>query len=251
MEPRRVLFIFEYLGTRYAGWQRQTNALAIQQVIEEALEKITQAPATLIASGRTDAGVHALALPAHADLATRIADSELVRALNALLPEDIVAREARTVSNNFHARYSALEKTYRYLILNRAIPSAFDHGRVWHFRSPLDVEAMRAAAQRLPGERDFSSFRSAGCASKQPVRDLSRLTVERQGDFIVITFTGSGFLKQMARNITGTLVDVGRGALNPDDMTRILAAKDRSAAGPCAPAEGLTLVEVTYPQPTS
>jgi len=249
MEPRRVLFIFEYMGTRYAGWQRQPNALAIQQVIEEALEKITGAPATLTASGRTDAGVHALALPAHADLATRIADADLVRALNALLPDDIVATEAHTVPADFHARYSALDKTYRYVILNRAIPSAFDHGRVWHFRAPLDVEAMRAAALRLTGERDFSSFRSAGCASKQPVRHLSRLTVERHGDFIVLTFTGSGFLKQMARNITGTLVEVGRGALKPDDMDRILAARDRSAAGPCAPAEGLTLINVRYPQP--
>lgn len=251
MRPRRVLFIFEYLGTRYAGWQRQPNAVAIQQVIEEALEKITQTPATLIASGRTDAGVHALALPAHADLATRITDAGLVRALNALLPHDIVAKEARTVPNDFHARYSALDKTYRYVILNRVLPSAFDHGRVWHFRSPLGVDAMRAAAARLTGERDFSSFRSAGCASKHPVRDLKRLTVEKQGDFAVLTFTGSGFLKQMARNITGTLVEVGRGAMNPDDMDRILAARDRTAAGPCAPAEGLTLVEVTYPQPSS
>lgn len=243
---RRIRIDFEYLGARYAGWQWQDNALSIQEVAEKALEKIIGSHARINSSGRTDAGVHALCHPAHADVSTRLSDGELLKALNAVLPEDVTALDVRTVAPDWSARFSAKEKTYRYTILNRQIPSVFDHGRVWHVRKPLDVGAMREAAATLVGEHDFSSFRSAGCASKHPVRTLTRLDIKTHGGKIVIELTANAFLKQMVRNIVGTLAEAGKGALAPRDVKGILLARDRTAAGPCAPAHGLCLVGVVY-----
>lgn len=243
---RRVRLDLEYLGTRYAGFQLQPNGLSIQEVVEKAVSTLVSHPVRVIPSGRTDAGVHARLQPVHADVTTKLSDEDILRGMNALLPDDVAVISVKTVPDDWHARFSAREKTYVYTILNRPAPSAFDHGRVWHVRKPLDVEAMRKAAGALIGEHDFSSFRSSGCAAKSPVRRLSRLEVEKEGDVIRLSFTANGFLKQMVRNIVGTLVEAGRGRIAPDDVSKILAARDRTKAGPCAPPEGLCLDKVGY-----
>jgi tRNA pseudouridine38-40 synthase len=243
---RRIRLDFEYLGSNYAGWQWQDNALSIQQVAEKALEKIAGHHARINASGRTDAGVHAENQPAHADVATKMSDETIMRGVNSILPKDIVVTALTTVDPSWHSRFDAVEKTYRYTILNRRTPSVFLHGRVWLVYSPLDMDAMRKAAEALLGEHDFSSFRAARCAAKNPVRTLTELTIVRDGDIVIFTLTSSGFLKQMVRNIVGTLAEVGRGRMEPDAVAQILAVRDRTKAGPCAPPEGLTLVRVRY-----
>ncbi len=236
----------EYIGTRYAGLQWQENALTIQQVVEGALDKLTSEHSRLTAAGRTDAGVHALYQPTHADVTTSMSDEELARGLNSILPNDIVVTNVTTVADDWSARFSAKEKTYHYTILNRERPSAFDHGRVWHIRKPLDIEAMRSAGKLLVGEHDFASFRSSGCKRKSTVRNLDRLTIERDADYILFVFTARSFLKQMVRNIVGTLLEVGLGKIAPEDIVTILEACDRTKAGPCAPPDGLCLMSVDY-----
>ncbi|VAX20604.1 tRNA pseudouridine(38-40) synthase [hydrothermal vent metagenome] len=245
-QKRRIRMILEYMGTRYAGWQWQDNAVTIQQVVEEALGKITSLKSRITASGRTDAGVHALNQPAHADVETRMSDEEIMKAMNAVLPDDISVKEIKTVPEDWSARFSAKEKTYRYTILNRVRPSVFEHGRVWHIKKTLEIDAMRKAASLLVGEHDFTSFRSSGCAAKNPVRRLTTLDIDRDDDTIRLTFTANGFLKQMVRNIVGTLVEAGRGKIAPDDVSTILGKRDRTEAGPCAPPYGLCLVDVVY-----
>ncbi|MDH4183836.1 MAG: tRNA pseudouridine(38-40) synthase TruA [Nitrospinota bacterium] len=245
-EKRRVRIDLEYMGGRYAGFQWQDNALAIQQVVEQALEKLVNHQVRLNASGRTDAGVHAELQPTHADITTRMTDTELKRGLNSLLPWDIQALDVRTVHGKWNSRGDAKWKTYRYVILNREFPSVFDHGRVWHVKQPLDMAAMRAAAAHFIGEHDFSSFRSAGCSGKSPIKNLTAINIEKTGDKIVLHVTANGFLKQMVRNIVGTLAHVGKGKMKVEQMDAILVARDRQAAGPCAPAEGLCLVGVIY-----
>lgn len=246
MTKRRIRLNLEYLGTRYAGWQWQDNAVSIQQVVEEALGKITSLKSRVTASGRTDAGVHALNQPAHADVETKMSDSQIVKGMNALLPSDVVVKEVVTVPDDWSARFSAKEKTYRYTILNRERPSVFDQGRVWHIKKALDINTMRKAASSLVGEHDFTSFRSSGCAAKNPVRAIARLDIDQDDDTIELTFTANGFLKQMVRNIVGTLVETGRGKIAPDEILKILEERDRAKAGPCAPPQGLCLVDVLY-----
>jgi len=252
----------EYLGGRYSGWQWQDNALSIQQVVEEALAAMVKHPVRVTASGRTDAGVHAICQPAHVDVTANMEDIQIQRGLNSLLPEDIAVRAVATVAARWNARKDAISKTYRYIIHNSRTPSVFCHGRVWRIPHLLDIPAMRAAAPMLIGERDFSSFRASGCSSKSPVRRLMALdittgsidgfhpastpAVEGGQSLIIMTFTGSGFLKQMVRNMVGTLVEVGRGKMAPEEVATILEAKDRRAAGPCAPPQGLCLVSVEY-----
>jgi len=243
---RRIRLDFEYLGANYAGWQWQDNALSIQQVAEEALARIAGHHARINASGRTDAGVHAENQPAHADVTTKMRDEQIMLGLNAILPKDIAVTAVTTVDPNWNARFDSVEKTYRYTILNRRTPSVFLHGRVWLIYAPLDMDAMRKAAEALAGEHDFSSFRAARCAAKDPVRTLQPLEIAREGDIVTFTLTSGGFLKQMVRNIVGTLTEVGRGRMTPEAVADILAARDRTKAGPCAPPEGLTLVKVRY-----
>jgi len=166
--------------------------------------------------------------------------------LNALLPDDIVAKEVVTVPDDWHARYSAKEKTYRYTILNRGVPSVFDHGRVWHVKASLDADAMREASRCLVGEHDFTSFQSAGCAAKHANRQITGLEIVKEGDNLYVYITANGFLKQMVRNVVGTLVEVGRGKESVSYVKAALDAKDRKKAGPCAPPEGLCLMEVVY-----
>ena len=243
---RNIKLLIEYDGTNYHGWQRQLNAITIQEIMENTLLKITSERVPIISAGRTDAGVHAIGQVANFKTDSGMEDISFLKAFNSILPKDIVVKDAVTVDDNFHSRYYAKSKIYKYCILNNHCPSAFDYRYSWFIRQPLDLEAMKGAAFFLIGTHDFSSFRSSTCEAKTPVRILSRLDIEKRGDMIFFHFEADGFLKQMVRNIVGTLVYVGRGVFEPNAVKKILESKNRSAAGPTAPPHGLFLVEVKY-----
>lgn len=246
---RRIRLTLQYDGAAYAGWQVQPARATVQGTLEAALARICGGPVRVTGAGRTDAGVHALGQVAHFDTGLPHADGVWVRALNSHLPRDIAVREAREVAEAFHARHGAAGKHYRYRVLNRPVRCPFRRGYTWFVPVRLDVEAMERAARCLVGSHDFSSFRASGCGAKSPVRRLDRIRVARDGDEVVFDLEGTGFLKQMARNIVGTLVEVGRGRREPDWTARVLAAGDRRAAGETAAAWGLVLVRVAYPPP--
>lgn len=248
---RRIKLLLEYCGTRYHGWQVQPQTPTVQGSIEACLSRITNAPVRLQASGRTDAGVHARGQVAHCDIPARIPAATLLRALNSLLPDDIVVRQITDVPEDFHARYSAYQKTYVYLILNRPVSTAFLAPYVWHIPQPLDVTAMQSASQALLGEHDFSAFRAASCAAKSPVRCLYRLRIKRHRGCLVVVLCANGFLQHMARNIVGTLVAIGRGARPARAMQTILQSRQRQLAAATAPAQGLCLLRVRYPASAS
>jgi len=246
---RRVRLTLQYDGTAYAGWQVQPRAATVQGTLEAALARMAGGPVRVTGSGRTDAGVHALGQVAHFDTALDHADAVWVRALNAQLPKDIVVRAAREVDEAFHARHTAVAKRYRYRVLNRPERCPFRRAYTWFVPVALDPEAMQRAAGALVGTHDFSAFRAAGCGARSPVRHLERVAVRRDGDEVVFDLVGSGFLKQMARTVVGTLLEVGRGRRRPEWVAEVLAGRDRGAAGETAAAWGLALVEVTYPPP--
>lgn len=237
----------EYDGGPFVGWQRQDNGASVQQALEDAVEGFAQERVTVQGAGRTDAGVHALAQVAHVDIA-KPADGRTVRdALNHHLgahPIAVLAVEA--VGEDFHARFSATGRAYLYRVLNRRAPAALTRGRVWHIGRALDADAMAAAAARLLGQHDFTSFRAAGCQADSPVKTLDRLDVARVGEEIHLIVEARSFLHHQVRNFAGTLKRVGEGAWTPEDVARILAARDRRAAGPTAPAHGLYLTRVVY-----
>lgn len=238
--------MLEYDGTAYHGWQRQPNGLSVQEVVEGALARLTGEDLRVVAAGRTDAGVHALAQVAAFTTRSSVPAERFRAALNSLLPADIRVRDSRRVAASFHPQFEARGKTYRYFILNRPEASALLRNRCWHIRPPLDLDAMRAGAAHLLGRHDFSSFRSSSCCAAQPVRELTLLAVERAGGLVELTAEGDGFLKNMVRNIVGTLADVGLGTLPTDRVADILAGRDRRLAGRCAPPWGLYLAEVRY-----
>ena len=244
---RNIKLLIEYDGTHYHGWQVQPNALTIQEVIEKKIEVMTQQRVRLIASGRTDAGVHALGQVANFRTTSSVPVEGFQRGLNSLLPSDIIVRSAEEVDFQFHAQYGAKRKTYRYAILNSEVPSALCRNYSWHLPLPLDVQAMQKASSLLLGRKDFSSFQGADADTEDPVREVYRAewSVEEKG-FLHFTIEANGFLKHMVRNIVGTLVEVGRVKLSADDFERILDARDRCQAGMTAPAQGLFLVEVKY-----
>jgi tRNA pseudouridine38-40 synthase len=248
---RNIRLLLEYDGLPFHGWQIQPQSPTIQEVLQRALERITGEEAVLKASGRTDAGVHALGQVANFHTRSGIATDAFPRALNSLTPPSITVLEAGEVDPSFDSQFSALSKTYRYFLLLRPHASALDHTRHWHVPSRLNLPRMRRAASLLTGKRDFSSFRAAGCGAKSPVRRLSRLEMARRGDRLSIELEADGFLRHMVRNIVGTLVEIGRGRLHPDDIPLIVKAKDRSRAGVTAPPYGLFLHSVVYPAPSS
>jgi tRNA pseudouridine38-40 synthase len=243
----RYRLIVEYDGADFVGWQRQENGLAVQQVIEEAIERFCGERITTFAAGRTDAGVHALGQVVHFDL-IREAEPDTVRdAINFhLRPAAVAVLAAERAADDFHARFSAVGRAYLYRIANRRAPLALDRGRAWWVPVPLDAAAMHAAAQGLVGRHDFSSFRAAECQADSPVKTLSAIEVVRDGEEIRVAARARSFLHHQVRNIVGTLKRVGEGKWSVDDVTRILAARDRAAAGPTAPACGLYLKEVFY-----
>jgi len=239
--------VIEYDGTRYHGWQRQKDDRSIQGEIEKALETITGNKVTLIGSGRTDAGVHALGQVANFECETRIEPAALKNALNSLLRDDIVIRACETVSASFHARYDAKSKVYQYRILNRALPAAIGRQYAWFIRKTLNKEAMRTAITHIIGRHDFKSFEGTGSVRQHTIRQVfSADLIEQDGRFLILQIEADGFLRYMVRNIVGTLVDVGLGKLSPHGFKRILDSKDRSQASATAPAHGLTLIRVNY-----
>ena len=244
--PRYKLTI-EYGGTGLVGWQRQANGLSVQEALETAFERFCGERVTVFGAGRTDAGVHALAQVAHIDLA-READSDVIRsAINHhLRPHAISVLDAAPAPPGFDARLSARSRRYLYRILNRRAPPALERGRVWHVAPPLDAVAMREGARHLVGHHDFSTFRDSLCQAKSPVKTLDVLEVTTDGEEIHIAARARSFLHHQVRNMAGTLKLVGLGQWDPDDVATALAACDRRAGGPTAPAEGLALVAVDY-----
>jgi tRNA pseudouridine38-40 synthase len=239
----------EYDGTGFMGWQRQKHGLAIQQVIEEAAAKLCagQIPAS-IASGRTDAGVHALGQIVQIDL-PEFSPHRLREALNYhLKPHPIVILRAAPAPPDWNARFSAISRTYRYIISNRAAFPAIEANRVWHVKHKLDAPTMHRAAQTLLGHHNFSSFRASACQAKSPLRTLDELTVTREAGHLIIHAKARSFLHHQVRNMVGSLKMVGEGAWPESRIAEVLAAQNRAVAGPTAPAEGLYLVGVGYEQ---
>ena len=237
----------EYDGGPFVGWQRQENGPSVQAALERAVEAFSGEAITVHAAGRTDAGVHATGQVAHIDLAKETTADTVRDALNFhLKPDPVAVLSAEAAGDDFHARFSATMRHYRYRILNRRAPAALERGRVWHVGVPLDPAAMHAAAQRLIGKHDFTSFRAVACQADSPVKTLDALTVEAAGEEVQIYARARSFLHHQVRNIAGTLKLVGEGKWTGDDVAAALAARDRSRAGPTAPAEGLCLVRVDY-----
>jgi len=244
--PRYRLTV-EYDGRGYAGWQRQENGRSIQASLEEAVYRLSGERVTITGAGRTDAGVHARGQVAHFDLIREFPADTVRDGLNAhLRPEPVAVIDAQIASPEFHARFSAKSRSYEYRILCRRAPPALDAGRVWHVRRRLDPEAMQAGARMLIGQHDFTTFRAAECQAKSPVKTLDAFDVRGQDKEICCMVRARSFLHHQVRSMVGTLKAVGEGKLPPDHIARILAAKDRTACGPVAPPEGLTLMRVEY-----
>ena len=232
------------------GWQRQEHGPSVQQALAEALRRMTGEAAQFTAAGRTDAGVHALAMSAHVDVMKSLTPHRLREGLNALVrPQPISVLEVAAVADDWHARFSCIGRRYLYRVLARRAPPALDAGRVWHIAVPLDVEAMAEGAAYLVGRHDFTTFRSAQCQSDSPVKTLDRLKVVRAGEEIHVAAAARSFLHHQVRSMVGCLAMVGRGQWKPEDMRKALDARDRSALGFNAPPHGLYFVEAIYPRP--
>ena len=238
----------EFDGGPFMGWQRQDHGPSVQQALEEAIGRMTGEKVRLHCAGRTDAGVHGLAMTAHVDIARDLTAHRLREGANALLrPNPVSVIAAETVADDWHARFSCVGRRYLYRILNRRAPPALDRGRVWHIALPLDVGAMQAGADHLVGRHDFTTFRSVNCQSDSPVKTLDRLAVERVGAEIHIRAEARSFLHHQVRSMVGCLALVGQGRWNPDDVEKALRARDRQALGFNAPPHGLYFVEAIYP----
>jgi tRNA pseudouridine38-40 synthase len=246
--PERTLkLVISYDGTGYCGWETQKNGLAIQEVIERAIKKITGEDVALEGSGRTDAGVHAVGQVATFRLKHRILAKKLMLGLNATIPDDIAVLDATDVAPGFHARFSAISKTYRYTILNDRVRRPLLLNQVYHFPQPLDAAAMHEAAQALVGTHDFRAFAKEADRKRSCVRTISRADVARDGHLITVEVTGSGFLYNMIRIITGTLIDVGLGRRPKDVLAKLVDGGRRVHAGFTVPPSGLCLLSVDYP----
>jgi tRNA pseudouridine38-40 synthase len=244
---RRIAALVEYDGTDYAGWQSQSHAAGLQDAVEQALTFVAGSPVSAICAGRTDAGVHAVGQVIHFDTGALRTPRAWILGANTRLPQAIALQWAAEVAPDFHARHSAVRRTYRYCILNSSARSA-----LWRLRSawiprPLDAGAMHRAAQALIGELDFSAFRSIECQSKSWMRRVERISVRRDGDWVWMEITANAYLHHMVRNIVGTLMDVQREAEPERAMRAVLESRDRRRAGPTAPASGLYLATVEYP----
>jgi tRNA pseudouridine38-40 synthase len=244
--PRYRLRV-EYDGGPFAGFQAQADLPTIQGAIEAAIEGFCGERVRIHAAGRTDTGVHATGQVIHVDLSREHAPATVMNALNAhLAPAPIAVVEAGLVGEDFHARFSAVGRRYEYRILNRRAPPALDRGRVWRVKAPLDEAAMDAAAARLVGQHDFTTFRDAACQAKSPIKTLDLAQVRRLGEEVRLVFAARSFLHRQVRSMVGSLAEVGRGRWSADDLAAALDARDRDACGPVAPALGLCLTGVDY-----
>jgi tRNA pseudouridine38-40 synthase len=243
----RWALLLEYDGTRFVGWQYQITGPSIQSVLEDAVGRLAGEKTVCTAAGRTDSGVHASGQVVHVDLARDMTPAKMVAALNYhLKPHPVSVVRASPVAEDFNARFSAIGRSYCYRILNRPARPALLAHQVWHVPRPLDAAAMHAGAQALLGRHDFSSFRASACQATSPLRTLDRLDVKRSGEMIEIFAEARSFLHHQVRNMVGSLKLVGEGRWVPEDMARALAARDRGAAGPTAPPDGLCLTGVRY-----
>lgn len=242
----RVALGIEYDGTAFHGWQSQPNGDTVQDALERALSEVAGTSLRVSCAGRTDAGVHALGQVAHFDSPVERPEQAWVRGTNAHLPASVAVRWAQTVDEEFHARFSARSRSYRYLLNNRPQRPAFNAGRVGWYHRPLDVAAMSQAAQLLLGERDFSAFRAAQCQAKSPLKTLHQAAVTRQGEMILFDFRANAFLQHMVRNMVGALVAVGAGKQAPQWIGELLEQRNRTLAAPTFAAAGLYFSGVEY-----
>ncbi len=243
----KVALGIEYDGASYCGWQYQEGVETVQNVVESALSKVADTPIRIITAGRTDTGVHAIGQVVHFETEIERSDYSWMRGTTRYLPDDVTVLWARHVSDDFHARFSAIERRYQYIILNRRVRSAILNRKVsWEYR-PLDVSMMQDAAKLLVGRNNFNAYRALACQARSPVRDLRELTVERRGDIVLINARADGFLHHMIRNIAGVLCSIGAGEKPVDWSAQVLASEDRTCGGVTAPPDGLYLTEIVYP----
>jgi tRNA pseudouridine38-40 synthase len=242
----RIALGIEYDGASFAGWQTQLHGNTVQDAIEAALTSVADRPVATVCAGRTDAGVHAQMQVVHFDVDVCRPDSAWVRGTNAELPPAVAVTWARPVADDFHARFSALRRRYRYLLLNHPVRPSILHGKVGWYHVPLDVDSMRVAAASLLGEHDFSAFRSSECQAKSPIRTLHQLDISRQGDLIVFDLEANAFLHHMVRNLVGALVYVGNGRKSPQWIAELLVGRDRTMGARTFDSAGLYLVGVDY-----
>jgi tRNA pseudouridine38-40 synthase len=244
----RYKLTLEYDGGPYSGWQRLADGPSVQEAIEDAVERLTGARSEVVGSGRTDAGVHAMGQVAHVDVDKNFPSPQrFADGLNAhLRPHPISVLHAEEAAPEFHARFDAVRRVYLYSIINRRGPAALARGKIWRVARTLDESAMHAAAQRLLGQHDFTTFRDSGCQAKSPMKTLDRCDVVRDGETVHVWCEARSFLHRQVRSMVGTLVEVGLGKMSADDVAAALAAKDRVHCGPVAPADGLFLMRVDY-----
>ena len=244
----RFALTLEYDGGPFMGLQRQDHGPTVQQAVEEGVTAVTGETVTMHSAGRTDSGVHALAMRSHVDIAKAIEPFRLMEALNALLrPAPVAVLACEAVPDDWHARFSCVGRAYEYRIANRRAPLTLEKGKAWHIARELDAEAMHRAAQALVGRHDFTTFRSAHCQAKDPVKTLDRLDVRREGDRVIIEAAARSFLHHQVRSMVGTLALVGQGQWREEQVAEALVARDRAALGLNAPAEGLYFVRAIYP----
>ena len=243
----RIALGIEYDGTSYNGWQRQKSGLGVQQRLEEALSLVADEVIGVTCAGRTDTGVHASGQVVHFDTVAERSDRGWLLGANSNLPDDISVSWVRRVDDEFHARFSATGRSYRYRILNRLQRSALHRHRAWWVHQPLDEVRMNEAAERLVGEHDFSAFRAAGCQAGSTMREITRIEVTRDRDWVTLRVSANAFLMHMVRNITGSLAAIGQGEAPVEWITEVLESGDRKLGGVTAPPHGLTLVAVEYP----
>ncbi len=243
-----IALSIEYDGGAYVGWQRQPNGISVQQKLEEALARVCGMPLRLNSAGRTDAGVHARGMVAHFEVERVLPLDAYLHGVNRLLPRDIAVRVAWQVADQFHARFSAERKWYRYSLYLSGVRSPLRDRFNWHYRVPLDICQMREAAQFFVGEHDFAAFRAVGCSAKTTIRRIDSIDLLEEGEQVHIDVRGSGFLRHMVRMMVGTLVQVGSGKRAAEDIRRLLAAGATSETRLTAPAQGLCLMQIEYPQ---
>ena len=246
----RFALTIEYNGADYFGWQKQKThkTKTIQYHIENAISKIADENINTICAGRTDTGVHAFSQVIHFDTIKNRKDYKWLQGINSFLPSDILAKKIYHVDDEFHARYSAIDRTYRYVILNQVYPSTYLLNNVLHFSDKLNVNQIKSAFKYMKGEKDYSCFRSSGCSAKSPIKNIKSIKITKQNNFIYVDITANSFLYHMVRNIVGALLDIGISKNRPDSIRDLISSCDRKKCGKMAPASGLYLMSITYPR---